>query len=709
MNSQDTIFRPIFPHIALAPCDGLAVRFLITSLLFVLLTVSCVVRLAAQVLPTPAHPRLAPSHLAPSRVLHLHREQGEYELGLWFDVLEDKSKVLTIDSMAAPSTASRFQPSQHESPNYGANSSAFWLRCALHNATQAPQSWMLESRYPLLDTVQCYTPSGVTTLGDAVPFSARELPYRTCLFRVSLQPNETQIVYVRIVTAGTMITACTLYSAEALFHKEYTERVLQGAFFGIMFIMLAYNLFLFFGVREISYLYYVMYLGSFIIYQMVLDGSAFEYLWPSSPIWGNRAYSFFAATTSGLAILFARSFLETAGFRTKLWDRLMVGQAGVTAAIACGSLVLPYRLILTVLSAFVAVSCVLTMLTAVVAVINGSKPARYFLIAWGVFLVAVFLMATITFGLVPFTFSVWHLSRIGSTLEVALFSLGLAYRVNILREEKEKAEFLRQANVELASLNTALAERNEELQSLNEQLDEANSFKSKMLAMASHDLKNPLGTILSCAHLIKQTLPPEYSDAELVDDIHSSAQRMLNLVRDLLDTSAIELGKMQLNYDAVPWSHLVLGIAERYQFAASKKRQMIDVSGIQPCMTIGDAERLQQVVDNLLSNAVKYSRVGGTIIVRLFVREQTSVLEVQDDGPGLTEDDQEKLFGHFQRLSAQPTGGEHSSGVGLSIVKKIVELHTGTITVQTELGKGSTFVVELPAVSLSAPEQMWAE
>jgi signal transduction histidine kinase len=676
-----------------------------------------------------ASAQVASMQVASNRVLHLNPNNAQYnnqyknqyknqyndqyELGLWFDVLEDKSNLLTIHDLSEPSIIRRFQPSQQESPNYGTSSSAFWLRFTLHNASEAQQHWILESRYPLLDTMECYTPDKnnyrVRTLGDAVPFAARELPYRTCLFRISLQPNETQTIYLRAVSSGPVITPCTLYTAEALLRKEYTERVLQGGFFGIMAIMLAYNLFLFFGVRELSYLYYVLYLGSFIVYQMVLDGSALEYLWPASPLWANKAYPFFASITAGLAIAFARSFLETAHFRSKLWDRMMVAQMAIAAAIACGVFLVPYRVIFTIMSAFVAVSCVLTMLTAIVAVVTGSKSARYFLTGWAVFLAAIFFLATISFGLVPFTFTIWHLGRIGAALEVALLSLGLAYRVNILREEKEKAEILRHANAELSTLNTTLAERNQELQSLNEQLDEANDFKTKMLAMASHDMKNPLGTILSCAHLLKQSLPRDYPDADLVDDVHTSAEGMLKLVRDLLDNSAIELGKLQLQYNTMAWSHLVLGITERYQLAASKKGQMVDVSGIEPCMTIGDEERLQQVVDNLLSNAVKYSRVDGTIVVRLFVRGQMTVLEVQDDGPGFTNDDKEKLFGHFQRLSAKPTGGEHSSGVGLSIVKKIIELHSGTITIRTELGKGSTFVVELPAVSLATPEQMWAE
>ena len=129
---------------------------------------------------------------------------------------------------------------------------------------------------------------------------------------------------------------------------------------------------------------------------------------------------------------------------------------------------------------------------------------------------------------------------------------------------------------------------------------------------------------------------------------------------------------------------------------SAHKQQTLDVSDVKPSVVVGDEERLWQVVDNLISNAIKYSPLGSTIIVRCHRNTSVARLSVQDFGPGLTDEDKAKLFGHFQRLSAQPTAGENSSGVGLSIVKKIVELHKGRIWVESEYGKGATFIVELP-------------
>jgi signal transduction histidine kinase len=110
----------------------------------------------------------------------------------------------------------------------------------------------------------------------------------------------------------------------------------------------------------------------------------------------------------------------------------------------------------------------------------------------------------------------------------------------------------------------------------------------------------------------------------------------------------------------------------------------------------GDRDLTEQALDNIISNAVKYSLHNIVITVRVKQTATAARVEVQDQGPGISEDDKQKMFGFFQRLSARPTGGEGSNGVGLAIVKKIIDIHGGKIWCESELGKGATFIVELP-------------
>lgn len=263
-------------------------------------------------------------------------------------------------------------------------------------------------------------------------------------------------------------------------------------------------------------------------------------------------------------------------------------------------------------------------------------------------------------------------------------------------EVKRRTLELSQANVHIQLVNTELQEVNEELLTTNQALDDANHFKTQMLSIVAHDLKNPLNVIMNCVDMLAESAPKGSLEENMLTNVHSSADRMVRLIHDLLDTAAIEIGKMSIDPQPFNWGLQVAAVGDSYREAAAQKRQTLDLSGIELCVINGDEERLWQVVDNLCSNAVKYSALGGTIVIRCNLHGNIVRLSVQDSGPGLTDDDKTKLFGHFQRLSAQPTAGETSSGVGLSIVKKVVELHKGKIWVESEYGKGATFFVELP-------------
>ncbi|MBL7993664.1 MAG: hypothetical protein JNN25_19660 [Candidatus Kapabacteria bacterium] len=237
---------------------------------------------------------------------------------------------------------------------------------------------------------------------------------------------------------------------------------------------------------------------------------------------------------------------------------------------------------------------------------------------------------------------------------------------------------------------------NKDLQTTNEQLDKANRLKTQLLSMAAHDLKNPLSAIIGLSEIALTTIPQENQARELLGHIQTTAERMGLLIKDLLDAATIELGNIALHKHDVILPLLVYGIAERYQLNAKHKGQHINIETVDDLVVTADPSRLEQIFDNLLSNAVKYSPHGKNIWVRVRKTPTTARVEVQDEGPGISAEDQKILFGFFQRLSARPTGGESSNGVGLAIVRKIVDLHGGNIWVESEVGNGTTFIVELP-------------
>ncbi len=232
-------------------------------------------------------------------------------------------------------------------------------------------------------------------------------------------------------------------------------------------------------------------------------------------------------------------------------------------------------------------------------------------------------------------------------------------------------------------------------------LNEANETKTDMLNMAAHDLKNPLNAILGFSKLLmseEEIGREEY--LENVDCIYKSAEHMLKLVMELLNTSVIESGKIQLKKQYIELSDLVSAIIYHFKLAASEKNQTIvyNYNYEDSCYIFADSLKIRESIDNLVSNAIKYSPFHSEITINLYEENHYTYLTVGDKGPGISDEDLSKLFGKFQRLTAQPTAGESSTGLGLYIAKQIIELHDGEIIVESKLGEGSKFTIKLPSV-----------
>jgi len=237
------------------------------------------------------------------------------------------------------------------------------------------------------------------------------------------------------------------------------------------------------------------------------------------------------------------------------------------------------------------------------------------------------------------------------------------------------------------------------LHSLTHALREMNNEKNEFMGIAAHDLRNPLSAIKGYTEMIIEDAQA-LKHPELEENgrrVLETAARMAEMVGNLLDANRIERGEMRLELRTVVLATIVGAVLETQRSRAAAKQQVLhwqNDAGSVP--VLADTVVLTQVIENLLSNAVKYSPHGKNIFVRLKTEGKSVNIEVQDEGPGLSADDQKKLFGKFARLSAKPTGGEHSTGLGLSIVKKMMEAMSGKVWCESEPGKGATFIAALP-------------
>ncbi len=273
------------------------------------------------------------------------------------------------------------------------------------------------------------------------------------------------------------------------------------------------------------------------------------------------------------------------------------------------------------------------------------------------------------------------------TEELARQAAEIQLANNKLEEQNRELE---EQSIAIQLANTKLSEQNVELNTLNTE-------KNEIMGIVSHDLKNPIGAVRLFADMILQGYVQAQNIPDIATKIITTTERMLELVTNLLDLNRMEQGSMQYKMISASLYSILDSLMFEYHANAEKKNITLHLEKIGEEFHVAvDEQAITQVLDNLVSNALKYSPFETNIIIRLRAMESAMRVEVQDEGPGISEEDMKKLFGKFARLSAQPTGGEHSSGLGLSIVKKMVEAMNGKVWCESELGKGATFIVELP-------------
>lgn len=251
---------------------------------------------------------------------------------------------------------------------------------------------------------------------------------------------------------------------------------------------------------------------------------------------------------------------------------------------------------------------------------------------------------------------------------------------------------------ELARLNNELVTAQRELARTVAELQRLNAYKDELLGMAAHDLRNPLNANAAFITFLLEDAESLPDDAMLLlDRLQKNSKYMLRLVDSVLDFSAIQSGHVRLSKEATSLDEVLRGILETMRIIADGKRveiryrSSLDLPPLQL-----DRIKIAQAIQNLVSNAVQYSPAGGVVDVRLRAESGAAAVDVEDQGPGIRDEELPNLFKPFTRLSTSTLSTQRSVGLGLAITHRLVEAHGGTIEVKTEVGKGSTFVVRLP-------------
>ncbi len=382
--------------------------------------------------------------------LTLDHQKQEYPLGQYLDILEDPSGQMTLaDILALSPNSPGFQVNTKKVPNFGHTNSAIWLRFTIFNPNLNLEHLLLEIGHPIIHSIEIHQPDGqgnyiVKKGGTRVPFYQRDVKHRHFIFNIDVHGEERQTIYLRFQSEDTIHLPLTLWQFKAFFEKDHQEQYFLGLYYGMILVMVIYNLFLFFAIRDRTYLYYVLYITLFLFYQMSADGLTLQYLWPNATKWGTWSLTLFILVTDVFALLFAKSFLNTKKhaprFDKAILFLIAVGLLGIALLFILDlSIVIQFGTIYTVIGA---------LLLLIIGFWCWRKRviiAQYFLFAWSALLLGVIVFSLADLGMLPAFFLTRYAIQMGFAFEVILLSFGLAHRIIILRKESERSQKARHA------------------------------------------------------------------------------------------------------------------------------------------------------------------------------------------------------------------------------------------------------------------------
>lgn len=500
----------------------------------------------------------------------------------------------------------------------------------------------------------------------------------------------------------------------------------QGFFQGIIWIMILYNLLSFFSSRDRSYLYYVLYLAAISTYFLYLYGFILRHALGEYP--KSMAYIWIISTYASTLfyVLFTRRYFDTKK-RVVVGDRLLrnwVRLEVIVVVILVGILAVTFNIKLIRQINMVVMLIGIVLAVAILWQLRVLKSRIYYLYLIGassyLSSVVIYFYGSVfaSWGWIsPASFNLSYIVEVGVVLEILCFSIGLGYRMKMSEKAKREAQTnlieqleenrklqddinrklelkVRDRTKEIEHQKEEIESQKEILEMQNEELQYLNEEKNHLMGVLAHDLRNPLTSLLTITNLLKSEEELLHEDhVEYVEHMLGALGRMQQMITRTLDVKATDAHDLKINWEPVNLEHLVSHVVDEFRNRALEKDIQLDVDTMKLRAKL-DVNYTAQILENLISNAIKFSPTGTNIWVRLYNSNGKVKVAVQDEGPGICEEDKEKLFGKYQTLTAQPTGGETSTGLGLSIVKKYVEAMDGRVWCESETGEGATFIVE---------------
>jgi diguanylate cyclase (GGDEF)-like protein len=354
-------------------------------------------------------------------------------------LLEDPAGELTIQDVSAAPFHERFTPATAATANVGFTDSVWWVRFTLRNPAEAERNVFLRQSYPLIDFLDFYEGAGsdpwrVVRTGDRRPFSSRAIAHRDFVFALSIPGHSERTYYLRYESQGPIDISLALYDAPQIIASVSREQIAFGVYFGSVLMLLVWSGLVFAAVRDKAFFAYFAYVATFGLYMLVNNGVAFQFLWPNSPQWANTSLVVLLNLAGFAALQFSRVILRAQDYTPRL-DRAAQGLQLIFVLSLLVTPLLAYAQIIVPLTMLIMASVIFMLVLGTVSMLAGSRPARFYLLAWGSFLAGSIVFLLKTFGVLPHTFFTQNGWQIGALLEMILLSMTLSSRMNELKHE----------------------------------------------------------------------------------------------------------------------------------------------------------------------------------------------------------------------------------------------------------------------------------
>lgn len=681
-----------------------------------------------------------------------------------FQVIGDKIGIL-VDSNSKLSLkqaihSTEYVDSKSSFPNLSITPYSYWVRFTVKNDI-LHQNLGIQILQPMIDRIEFYQLRGDSVVksnlsGQEQTFDSRLINHQTYIYPVSIAKGESSTFYFHVKSGKQLVLPVYLGTVEQVIASALMKDISFGIYIGIIMVMLLYNLFIYFSIRDKNYLYYVSYLAIALLAQSSMEGYVFRFILPNYPDLANITIYIGAALIGLAAIEFSKNFLSAKQYTPKLYkiSFLFWLLYGIQILLAfTKNYNASYKLMLSLAM----ISALYVLFMAIYIVIKGFRAAKFFLIAWSFFILCVVVYVLKDFNLLPYNNITSSALLIGSAVEAILLSFALADKINIFKADKERSQeetlralqenerIIREQNVilelKVKERTTELSESNLELNKTLEDLKQAQSQLVESEKMASlgqltagiaHEINNPINFVTANINPLKRDIEMLFEALNFIEAVGitdlpiAEKQKQIEEFKEEqdFDYTVIEIGHLLkgIHEGASRTAEIVKGlkIFSRLDEDDLKKADMNE--GLDSTLIIANnllsnnirvvkdygnipliecyAGKLNQVFLNIISNAVYavekqfQGKPGGEVSISTSNDEENIFIKIKDNGTGMEAKTQQKIFEPF--FTTKDVG--EGTGLGMSIAYNTIKKHNGQIHLESNPGEGTEFILQLPII-----------